>query len=757
MSARIVIPSPQNLRRDSYAPCSKIDLTLRSNGEEKVQVMDSLGNFYDAGITAPTIAATINTTGAGAGFPAAKHWAYRYVYVAQTAFPKVEAITTGGGSPAPRSNPSPSVGTNASPTADREVIIPTTTDVKISHIWIYRTLFFDTVDEATTNSDAGNLYWIGSVANTIATSTVTFTDDGSDLTGSEQIENDNFEAPQFSLCVFCSPYFYGIGNYDFVCNVSIADTGIITFTPVNTPPEQWFNGRNSMSVRLLGINVGGYDGRGTFYFKYLTGTTAQLCSDIALTIPTDAGFTGTTQATVYGNSSTLYRSKPFNPLAWGVTNFINDIAVPSVYAYSIGGGHATAIAVLPSVSLLKIDFELPSQCVTFNLRNAGTDSFESSMRIVSNTYTAGSQSSQFLATLAKGTNALWSFDPRSLTLIQCDGSAQIPVGDEVFETLRDINQDTDHLFYVNGCYHSRLDLNLIFLNDGRSGSTKTSHCVYFHAPTGYWGLIDIINVITSAEVTHPITKEKIVLVGTYEGLLGEFGQADTYANWAIPNNFCVFGVSDGAGGYQGQAQTNGYEVEVSPATLTSDHVGIWFTAIFTNATDPNNIETYRRYIRVVTVNSSTTFTADLVLDETFAEAGPMPVALWNSSTIRVEIYIGLMEIQLGKFFNAKLPTIGKKIESVWYTTLTEDNGIDLILPHFVKLGSSYSFTNPEQLLQRMQSEVPIKAGTTITHRIKNNLTVLKGRTIGTLFLDRNPCFVRVMDSELHLTPDANTD
>lgn len=857
MAVRIVIPFPQNFERDCYAACPSIDLTLRSNGEEQVQVMDAQGNFYSAGLgDGPTVVPTHANGSAGSSFPAAKYWTYRYVWVAKVLFPKVENAVTGGGSSAPRTNPSPG-STTATGTGNKQTVtVGTSTDPKFSHIWIYRTPFVDTAVEALVDSDAGLAFWIGEVANNISVSTVTFTDDGSYVAATEQIENDNFVAPQFSLCVFAEPYFYGIGNRNFSGNVTIDTAGIITLTPERTPAEQWFNGRDRQTVRFSGINVGGYDGLGSFYFKQLTGTTAQLYMDIALTDPTDAGYIGTTRATISGNSHTLYRSKARNPLSWGVTDVIDDVLVPHLYFFSVGSGSATAIGVLPNYSLLKIDLESPNSCITLNLRNAGTASFEPSLRIVSTSYSAGSQASQFLATVAKGNTALWAYDPKSFAIVQCDGSDQMPISTNVFESLRSSSQDEEHHKYIHANYHPRLELNLLFLNDSRADDTQITHALYFHASTLQWGVLDGFNITASGQIRNPATNETLLFVGTYEGLLGEYGAPDQYTNWeeealvdkitpatsigdniltltsltvpldstaigswitaiyksesgivtkrfaridalvpvVVPGTQAAISITfQSPASYSGATQWfrfcgktfwadgfshaapginpgSEYAVDCSTAGSASDIANAFSAVVVANGFGGGVVgSTMSVQFGTVGLQPPATqnaaaftftfeddgtnatfpnlaFSSTLILNDNFATVANFPV--WEDNTTA---YFGLIELQVGRFFNAKIPSATKKLEEIWSTWI---RGSESTLAPSLQLGSSYIFYGPEIVMELAENTAP-QDSTPVTYKKLNDLPISYSRILGLRMLDRNPSSIQLMNYELHLAPDAS--
>lgn len=739
MSARTVIPSPQNLVRDCYAPCPSINLTLRSNGEEKVQIMDALGNFYSAGLGAgPTVIPTHANGAAGGSFPAAKYWAYRYVWVAKTLFPKVENAVTGGGSPAPRTNPSPGSAIASGSGNKKTITIGTSIDPKFSHIWIYRTPFVDTSNEALTDSEAGLAFWIGEVANSISATTVTFTDDGSYVAQTEQIENDNFDAPQFSLCVFAEPYFYGIGNQPFVGNVSLGTDGVVTLVPARTPAERWFNGRDGQSIKFNDINAGGYNGLGNFYFKFLTAITAELYSDIALTVRVNPGFIGTTIATIQGNANTLYRSKPHNPLSWGETDSIDDVLVPHLYFFSVSPGSATAIGVLPSVSLLKIDFEGPNACVTLNLRNAGTPSFEPSRRIVSTTYVAGSHFGQFLATIAKGESALWAYDPKTSSIVQCDGAEQIPISSAVFESLRSVSQDNEHFKFIHGNYHPRLELNLLFLNDSRAADTAITFCIYFHAPTQQWGIIDCFSITASGQILNPATGETLLLVGSHEGLLGEFGAPNQFVHWAT--------LAEATPLIASSPESAGGTLLGVNSSMTIGLIGKWITTII-QYHDGTQVVFYGRISDVI---ATFNLQLDLILDANFATIANLPVWTMVDGDMATT-YIGLIEMRVGRFFNAKTPTANKKVEQIWATFIRPADENFGIVPQLL-LGQTYEYQNKDFPMVPEGSAIPTESTSRI-FSIQNNLKLSYTRVIGIQLIDRGPYASQLMNYELHLSPD----
>src|SRR4029434_4742033 len=107
-------------------------------------------------------------------------------------------------------------------------------------IWIYRTNQFSSSADAQRYADAGEMYFLGSVANPLTGLTTTFTDDGS-VTPVDQLELDNYAAPQFQMCVFDGVYFWGFGNHAFTAAVSLDGSSTVTLTGTS---DKWFEGRN---------------------------------------------------------------------------------------------------------------------------------------------------------------------------------------------------------------------------------------------------------------------------------------------------------------------------------------------------------------------------------------------------------------------------------------------------------------------------------------------------------------------------------
>src|SRR6267154_3969153 len=147
-----------------FASSPLVGLTVRSNGEEVVSVLDMNGNMYDAIIPVPTSAPTLSQNGDTGKLSPNKWYGYVYCYAATSHFPFVENDITIGGSLAPRSNPSPvaTLQSNGSG-CSIHLSMPTFNRNDIDAIWIFRTTAYATSALALVNAQAGNVFFIGSV------------------------------------------------------------------------------------------------------------------------------------------------------------------------------------------------------------------------------------------------------------------------------------------------------------------------------------------------------------------------------------------------------------------------------------------------------------------------------------------------------------------------------------------------------------------------------------------------------------------
>lgn len=673
---QIVIGNNQNRTRDSYAPAPVINLTLRANGEEQVQVMDSLGQFVPAGILPPSVAPTV-AVGTGVPFATvANQWVcYLYVYAAQTRYPLVENANAPQGKLGPRSNPSTRSAAYQVDALGKSILVTVTKSdrVDVDQIWIYRTAFFPTQTEAEDAAEAGAATYLDAVIDNGTAGTRTYTDTTLIIDGNFSVETDNFPAPQMQFVTFDDPYFYGIGNFPFIGNISVDANGLVTLT---TATDKWFDGRNGQVVTMTGITSGGFDGYGSYYFKWLTNTTAQLCLDALLTQNGPVNYTGTTIIKVQGRANILYRSKPRNPFSWGFTEVIEDTNVPQPYAFVVGGGQATAITVVPILNLLKIDTQGPNKCFVMNLNGKGTPAFEASKREISSDYSVSNAWSQFTTKGKDGNSYVWFFDSKNFSICQSDGSSNIEVSSPVFDSLHALSANIADANLSHAIYEPSLQLACIWLtsrNIGLSGGGIVNNLLLtYHHPTDSWGKVECPDVTCSAPFRDQTTNEQFVLLGTNKGKIGRMAEKNTYTNWfsslaaALPATY-----------------VNGFEVKIAGdhtvPTGNDQWIGTWCYLVGTNA-DPlfnylNNrvlcsarvdsvsydgVNTHIHFDKILDRNNSTIF-----LDLLPGVQPPNP-------TTTLTIYPGMIFATVAKFINLEDTTSPKKLTQVWLTASTTD-------------------------------------------------------------------------------------
>lgn len=521
----VAIGTPQKRKRDSYATAPNLDLTLRSNGEELVQLMDSYGQFTQAGFDPPTVSPVL-TLGA-AGLIPNGWYGYIYVYAAELNYPLVDS-GSGIGSIAPRSNPSPS-GTIQMVAGPKHinVKVATTTRGDISHIWIYRTIVFTTQQEALDAVNAGTAFYVGEIPNNPNLATLTY-DDNLVIAAGGECEIDNYPAPMFQYCAYFSPYFWGFGNDAYTADCSLGADGSFV---IALDEFDMFPGRNRQLVTFEGISTGGYDGHGNFYYLNTGTRSGRAMLNATLTTNAPVDFSGTTRVTIKGQSNILYRSKPNNPLSWGETDLTTETRTPHLFAFRIGGGDGTAIAIIANLNLLKLDTRGPSICFVLNLRLAGTSSFEESLRELSRGYSVSNHFSQF-STQAYNSNAvLWGFDFKSRSILQCDGSSQIPISSKVFETIRRFLP----FEFNHGIYDDATELAIFWMQDDAYPADSNTTAILFHVPTGNWSLHIDFDVLCSARILDSETEQYKTVVGTSYGLIGQAFFGTKANNW-IPSS-----------------------------------------------------------------------------------------------------------------------------------------------------------------------------------------------------------------------------
>lgn len=641
--------------KPTFATSPTTGLTVRANGEETPLVLDTAGGAHsilmpgsDNSIAAEPVITDHATTGV---FPPNKWVAYTYVYAATTQYPFVENDVAIGGSVAPRGQPNRQASHQISSdgrSLDLEFLQTSRDD--IDQIWIFRTAFFDSALEASENAIAGNAFFIAAIPNVPAEAGVTpatYTD--AIAAGTDQIEIDNGFLPNFRYVIYHDPYWWGWGNVPFQAEASWVAEGTITLTESG---KKWFIGRDHQFLRLEGVTTGGIDGHGTFQFRWIDETHGHVGSDVAdLTIPAD----GTGTVVLQGPASSLYRSKARNPFSWGRTTLIGDLRIPEEYAFKVGGGIGTAIGVVPNTSLLVLSTEFPAGIFTLDLRLAGTDNFESSLRQISDFYSFTSHFSQFPATRTDNRVVLWGWDAKNYAILETDGFAIYPISQQVSKTLRTMTQDRSRQQLAHGAYDARNRLNCLWLPTANSGML-VNFLICQHAPTGQWFMRDEKDVLCSAQFQDGDTNLNKIYVGTQTGFVGEAFTEGYFWDWLST-------ASNAAGLITAATATT-----ITVPALTADedgYIGNWCLV-----TDVNG--EHEQWAKISAVDTGLKkFTFDFIYSEVgggTAAFNPIPTAGWR-------FYVGLIEVRALKYFDLSAPSADKKLSELWFTM----DGVDAVL------------------------------------------------------------------------------
>lgn len=781
----VIDDNSQNRVKDCFAPCPKIDLVLRCNGEQPVEVITALNQrIPGAGIEANvSIPPNPTTTGAPGVFPADKIWAYKFVYAAETWFPLVENERTGGGSLAPRGNPNihglyNEAISNAGNTHARKLLLPCSQEPWVSHIWVYRTDLFDFPSQTGLYGASANgnlLFWIGKVANNPNLVEVPFTDTGPTLMPlKEQIEADNFKAPQFKRAVYANNYFWGFCNDDFVANVAITITGLVTLT---SPNDQWYiEGRDGQIATLDGITSNGFDKNGTFYFKATGDKTGQLYLDLTLTQVASLPANGNTRIRLRGRTSRLYRSKINNPLSWGDTDLIGTAQVPAPWFFDLGGGTGRAIAEIPNLGMLKLDLEAPNQTFIMNLKNAGTPNFQASLRSLAQNYCVSIPETQFSATLDKGQNVLWAADTKSVNLVECDGGSQRPISSKAFRSLRGMIIDgiSEKMYHAN--YSQRMELNCFFFRNQPTGSEGTlfpfnNKMVFQHAPTGYWGTMDTYDLTCSCEmVDNGIIR---LMVGNTQGFIGEMFAQDQFSMWFAPfqsgNGFnSGFGPEFfyvAGGGTPNVLISSGPTFRNNVGNLVPGVVGNWLTVIRTN-TDTNESRIYICRITGTTEdgmphNGVTVEKTLQVLQNGTLDIVDLPEfnitnypGNWTG-----QWFIGLIESVAGRTFTGGQPQNNKEIQEFWSTWMyptpftINPPSVEFQFGYVDNYGGQQQFNLTEKSLGTANPEVANLINS-LKPRIfgrTEKVPIDMAKVFGIIVRDRNYIASRILNYDVQLT------
>lgn len=642
-----ILGNIQTRVKDSFAGSSVTGLCLRANGEEKVQVIDGRGNVYRAGFDTPTDAPTVIDD--GSGDLVHNKWAtYSYAY-ASSKFPFVESDLAIDGKLWPRSNPSPAVAYQFAGSGNRKVSVDFngTTQVGIDKIWIFRSNFFDTEGEAQTAGNAGDVFFIGEVDNDITGGALVWLDN--DPVGTiDQVQLDNYASPQFQFCVYYDPYWWGFGNLAFTAqatwdNTNTSTTGKITIVD----PDKWFNGRNGQNMTFEGITTGGFDGLGTYKFLWLTSTTATVTLDGSTPVALPGSDVG--RIVVQGVATTLYRSKPRNPFSWGFTEIVGSINIPQQYAFKVGGGLGTALAVVPNNPTLKIDCEQPAKCYTLNLRSAGTGAFEATLRTISDVYSVSANASQFSAVTQDGQTVLWGLDYKNFAIVQSDGVTQIPISRPIPKILRQLTTNRIKQLLAHGVYDPRTELNCLWVSTVSSISL-VNYLIYQHAPTGFWGFSNEQDVLCSAAIQDSATGNSKTFVGTQSGFIGQALVPGVWSNW-LPDTGAFAGAITAA-----TTTTISTDVLGTPFNTVDDGmIGNWVLI-----TDPTGQQEQLARISAVDFHELTFDVIRPLNGGGTAAFDPTPDVDWL-------FYIGMIECRLLKYFDFQQPQTDKQLMELWLT------------------------------------------------------------------------------------------
>ena len=667
MSFQTVIASPQSRIKDSFASSSNVGLTLRSNGEELVQVIDRSGNIFPAEIPTPSVAPVIADMGSGTGYMTASQWVgYAYCYAADGAYPFVENDNAINGSVAPRSLPSPNAVKQVGATPHPFTVTCTkTTRADINKIWIFRTGYFATQLEAQTAADAGQVFFIGEAVNNGTAGTVVYTDNALDI-GIDQPDLDTFTCPQFQFCIYSDPYWWGFGNFPFIADVAWFTDGTVQLLNAT---DKWFNGRDGQFVTLSTVVTGGFDGQGGFLFKWIDASHAQLQTDPSTNATLAAAGAG--QIIIQGPATTLYRSKHRNPFAWGRTLVIGGADVPELWTLKVDGGYGTAIAVVPSVGLLKLDTEYPSRCHVLNLRTAGleqfTGQFAQTLRTISDVYSVSSHWSQFSAMTMQGQSVLWGIDYKNFTILQSNGVVQTPISNAIPKTLRLLTQVKNRQLMAHGLYDPKTEMNCLWVTTNDSLSL-VNYLIFQHVPTGFWGFVDEKDITCSALIQDSAGNFNKVFVGTQTGFVGQAFTDSVFNNW-LPATGTYQGTTSGGGVASLQISSGAFNI------VDDGLIGNW--CLITDS--EGGTEQWGR-ISAVTANQ---LTFDLIKPSTGTD-----ITQFNPSvSAGCKFYIGMIECSLTKAYDFSQPDMDKLIEQFWLTQQDSDNAT--IVRYFRDRRSTY--------------------------------------------------------------------
>lgn len=519
---------------DCYAPSERVKLTLRTNGEEETLVITPQGGLIPAGFPAPTVAATMAT--ATVGGTILKNLYYYYVYVyASTQYPFVQnAQTIAGGELWPRSNPSPiSAAILTGSGTDTNTITATatkTTRSDVDKIVFYKTVGSLDAAEALAQAQAGQYWYAGVVSNNSIPGTEDFVDSAPTVQ-SELIELDNYEADTAWFCEFDGTYWWMCGNPRYDATTTLSLTNSITVT---SGFPALFSGRDGQVVTFDGITSGGYDGQGGFFVRITSATTFSLYLDQDLTAPATFPFSGTTTFHMKGFSSILYRSKPYNPFSWGLTeSIINEdgstTIIPQSFNIEMGGGAVTALLSMNGGRLLKVDFENPQRTVTYDLSLADDPDFARTAKVVDNTGSVTGNFTQFQGFVGNQSVTL-GLDTYNGNVLACDGVRQYIISSVLGDFLANLDRSDDVHRFFHGNYDPGTELNCWWVRYLDTDAPLNT-LIWNHSTTNQWGWMFDFNIQSSSTCLDSETNERFLIGGTNEGQIGRLFNLDWYDNW----------------------------------------------------------------------------------------------------------------------------------------------------------------------------------------------------------------------------------
>lgn len=636
----VTITGLQNRVKNSAAYAQELGLMLIANGEELPYLLTQNGEQIPTGLTPPSVVPTV--ADGGTGLLTNADWViYQYVYVMENSFPLVAAIIYGN--PSGESAPYQITGSG---NRKNTVTFTGSDNPLVTSVYIFRTDLQTTEELAQTAADAGNLNFVGKVAN--ATGSLTFTDNLLSAIGNEVLDQTNIIAPQFRFVIWDGSYFWGWANQPFNAVATWDTSGVVTLQ--NTATDKFFGGRNGQFLTFNNITTGGIDQRGTFLFQQTGDFTGQatLQDGSNATLPN----TATGNIVIIGPSATLYRSAFRNPFAWGFEANIAGAFIPELWALKVAGSIGTAIALIPDQLLLKLDMEYPALCLTYSLQTSDTDTFQQTRRQASSLYSVTSHFSQFPA-VVQGRQVLWGFDYKNLAVVESDGYTQVPVSGPIAILLHNLTKNRSLQLLAHGLYDPVTECNCIWISSANADLINAPALfdlmIYQHAPTGFWGIIYDYGILCSAPIEDPTTSLRNILVGTENGFVGKAFDTSTYGNWLPPNSPA-----------EGQIQlASATSITRSEGQDDFNPLDAGLIGNFCLITNPLGLNP--QIVKIIGATSDTL---------TFAQTlNPIPPQSSDTGLIdgQWKFFIGLIELRMLKYFDGGEPSTDKAPREYWAT------------------------------------------------------------------------------------------